>query len=198
MIQLLSTRQVHYSPPRIILRKFRAHSSRQLGDPVKSDLDMKQAKNIARIVLPLRNLAHNAVRTIDPEDELLILRVKTKKTEMFISYDERFTLISMQNVKPKPIWNCNKFCHASFWPTLIHSFAKKKEENIQGLEFFFISFAFHPFIASAVSNNPSVVASTHCAFHSYTRANHPKCTYESIRRKSSEKEWKLNLRFGCV
>lgn len=71
------------------------------GDPVKSDLDMKMAKNIARILLPLRNLANSAVRAIDPENELFILRVKTKKNETFISYDEKFTLILMQNVQSK-------------------------------------------------------------------------------------------------
>lgn len=72
-----------------------------LGDPVKSDLDLKTAKNIARIVLPLRNLANSSVRAIDPENELFILRLKTKKNETFISYDEKFTLILMQNVQSK-------------------------------------------------------------------------------------------------
>lgn len=59
------------------------------------------AKNIARIILPLRNLANSTVRTIDPEDELFILRVKTKKNETFITYDEKFTLINVQHVKSK-------------------------------------------------------------------------------------------------
>lgn len=75
----------------------------QSGFPVKSDLDMKTAKNIARIFLPLRNLTNSAVRAIDPEDELFILRVRTKKNETFISYDEKFTLISTQHVKSKSL-----------------------------------------------------------------------------------------------
>lgn len=73
----------------------------KLGEPVKSDLDLKTAKNIARIVLPLRNMANSTVRALDPENELIILRVKTKKNEIFISYDEKFTLILMQNVRSK-------------------------------------------------------------------------------------------------
>lgn len=59
------------------------------------------AKNVARIIMPLRTLANSSVRAIDPEDELFILRVKTKKNEYFISYDEKFTLISVQYVKSK-------------------------------------------------------------------------------------------------
>lgn len=73
----------------------------KLGDPIKSDLDLKTAKNIARIALPLRNLTNSCVRAIDPEDELFILRVKSRKNEIFISYDEKFTLILMQSVPSK-------------------------------------------------------------------------------------------------
>lgn len=75
----------------------------KLGEPVKSDLDFKTAKYIARLVLPLRNLANSVVRTLDPNDELFILRVKTKKNETFITYEEKFTLIAIQSVQTKRI-----------------------------------------------------------------------------------------------
>lgn len=67
---------------------------------MKTDLDVKVAKYLSHKILPLRDLTNSVIRAIDPTDELFALRIRTKKTEMFVSYDKKFTLISIQHMKP--------------------------------------------------------------------------------------------------
>lgn len=65
--------------------------------PVQHDVDFKAAKNIARTVIPLRDLAHSCVRILDPVDDIIFLRIKSNKEEIFVLCDESFTMISIQN-----------------------------------------------------------------------------------------------------
>lgn len=65
--------------------------------PIQHDVDFKAAKALARSIIPLRDLSRSVVRTLNPSDELLFLRIKTKKHEFFVSYNEHFTIISTQN-----------------------------------------------------------------------------------------------------
>lgn len=70
-----------------------------LGLPVRTDLDLKTAKIMARHILPIRDAARSAIRCIDPCDELVFLRIKTTKQECFVSYDEKFALLSIQKME---------------------------------------------------------------------------------------------------
>lgn len=68
------------------------------GLPVRSDTDLKSATVIARYMLPLRDLARSSLRDIDPKDDLVYFRIQTKLKEYFISFDEQYTLITIQKL----------------------------------------------------------------------------------------------------
>lgn len=67
-----------------------------LGEPIHYDPDLKVSKTIAKHIVPLTNLAKTVVRTIDPCDELIYFRIKSKKDEILIAHDDNFSIISIQ------------------------------------------------------------------------------------------------------
>lgn len=70
-----------------------------LGLPVQSDLDAKLSALITRQLIPLRELARSAVRTIDPSDDLICLRVSSDTKEYFLMWDENFLLTAIQKTE---------------------------------------------------------------------------------------------------
>lgn len=68
----------------------------EIGLPVQSDLDAKLSALITRQLVPLRQLARSVVRTIDPDDDLICLRVGSDAKEYFIMWDDQFLLASIQ------------------------------------------------------------------------------------------------------
>lgn len=67
------------------------------GIPLKTDLDNSNTLQYASLCKMLASVASNTVRDIDPENELTILRVKTRKNELMIAPWEDYLLIVIQN-----------------------------------------------------------------------------------------------------
>lgn len=67
------------------------------GIPLRTDLDNSNTLLHASLCKALVSMANNTVRDIDPENELTILRVKSKKNELIISPWEDYLLIVIQN-----------------------------------------------------------------------------------------------------
>lgn len=70
-----------------------------LGLPVQSDLDAKLSALITRLMIPLRELARSAIRTLDPNDELICLRVSSDAKEFFLMWDDQFLLTAIQKIE---------------------------------------------------------------------------------------------------
>lgn len=70
----------------------------KIGLPVQSDLDAKLSALITRQLVPLRQLARSVVRAIDPDDDLICLRVGSDAKEYFIMWDDQFLLASIQKI----------------------------------------------------------------------------------------------------
>lgn len=66
---------------------------------MQSDLDAKLSALITRQMIPLRSLARSVVRTIDPDDDLICLRVCSDAKEFFMMWDEDFLLASIQKIE---------------------------------------------------------------------------------------------------
>lgn len=66
---------------------------------MQSDLDMKLSALITRQLIPLRSLARSVVRTIDPDDDLICLRIGSETKEYFMMWDEDFMIASIQKIE---------------------------------------------------------------------------------------------------
>lgn len=69
-----------------------------LGLPVQSDLDIKLSTLITRQLVPLRLLARSIVRTLDPDDDLICLRIGSDTKEYFMMWDAQFLLVAIQKI----------------------------------------------------------------------------------------------------
>ena len=67
------------------------------GLPIKSDLDNSNTLLYATACRNLTSVANNTVRDIDPQNELLIVRVGSRKNELIIAPNEDYLLIVVQN-----------------------------------------------------------------------------------------------------
>jgi len=67
------------------------------GIPIRSDLDNSNTLLYASACKNLTMVANNTVRDIDPQNELLIVRVGSRKNEMIIAPNEDYLLIVVQN-----------------------------------------------------------------------------------------------------
>lgn len=65
---------------------------------MQSDLDAKLSALIVRQLIPLRELARSAVRTLDPSDDLICLRVSSDAKEYFLMWDDQFILTAIQKI----------------------------------------------------------------------------------------------------
>lgn len=86
-------------PRSIQIHLFLSLSKCSEGLPVQSDLDFKQSALITRQLIPLRALARSVVRTIDPDDDLICLRVASDNKEYFMMWDEDFMIASIQKIE---------------------------------------------------------------------------------------------------
>ena len=66
------------------------------GIPIKTDLDNANTLQYASACRNLTMLASNTVRDMDPQNELLIVRVSSRKNEMIIAPKEGYHLIVVQ------------------------------------------------------------------------------------------------------
>lgn len=66
--------------------------------PISSTMDNTTTTAYASQMSVLSAAARSACRDLDPSNEMMYLRVRTKKNEVCIAVDEEFTLITVQGV----------------------------------------------------------------------------------------------------
>lgn len=79
------------------------------GNPVRTTLEEQRSLEHAGMWTQLMQKSKYAVQNIDPEDDVLFLRVRTKQHETIVTPDEKLTYVVVQNpqdrisVKPQGI-----------------------------------------------------------------------------------------------
>ncbi|XP_018519578.1 dynein light chain roadblock-type 2 [Lates calcarifer] len=67
------------------------------GIPIRTNLDNSTAVQYAGLLRHLTMLARSTVRDIDPQNDLIVLRIRTKKYEIMVAPENGFLLIVIQN-----------------------------------------------------------------------------------------------------
>ena len=67
------------------------------GIPIRSTLENAVTVQYAGLVSQLVVKSRSAVRTLDPQNDLTFLRLRSKKHEIMISPDKEFTLVVIQD-----------------------------------------------------------------------------------------------------
>ena len=67
------------------------------GIPIRSTLDQSLSNNYAANIMSLAAKARSAVRTLDPQNDLTFLRIRSKKHEILVAPEKEFTLVVVQN-----------------------------------------------------------------------------------------------------
>lgn len=67
------------------------------GIPLRTDMDNSNTLQYATLCRTLSSMASSMVRDIDPENELVILRVKSRKNELIIAPYEDYLLVVIQD-----------------------------------------------------------------------------------------------------
>ena len=67
------------------------------GIPIRSNMSDSETENYAALVSQLAFKASGVVRTLDDNDELTFLRVRSKKHEIMIAPDKDYCLVVIQN-----------------------------------------------------------------------------------------------------
>ena len=65
--------------------------------PIRSTLDDKTSKLLSHDIMSLTARARSAVRTLDPQNDLTFLRIRSKKHEIMVAPHTDFLLIVIQN-----------------------------------------------------------------------------------------------------
>lgn len=65
--------------------------------PIRSTLDDKMSKLLAHDIMSLTMRARSAVRTLDPQNDLTFLRIRSKKHEILVAPEKDFHLVVVQN-----------------------------------------------------------------------------------------------------
>nr|XP_057931768.1 dynein light chain roadblock-type 2-like [Doryrhamphus excisus] len=66
------------------------------GIPIRSTFDISKAGKYVELLRHLTALAKGTVRDIDPEDELVVLRISTKNQEIMVGPENGYLLILIQ------------------------------------------------------------------------------------------------------
>lgn len=67
------------------------------GNTLKSTLDEEQTEQHATLIAQLSTKARSVIRTLDPQNDLTFLRLRSKKHEIMVAPDKDFMLIVIQN-----------------------------------------------------------------------------------------------------
>ena len=67
------------------------------GIPIRTDFDNSTTLQYANLCRILASMANGTVRDIDPQNELTILRVRSRRNELMIAPCEEYPLIVIQN-----------------------------------------------------------------------------------------------------
>jgi len=71
----------------------------ELGHPVKSTMDHNVSVKFVGVFQEIRGKLERGMEKIDPTDELLMMRVRTKKHEVMLTPDSKITFIVVQNAE---------------------------------------------------------------------------------------------------
>ncbi|XP_017864721.1 PREDICTED: dynein light chain roadblock-type 2 [Drosophila arizonae] len=69
----------------------------ELGHPVKSTMEFKSSVKFVGLFQELQGRIERGMEHIDPTDEFLMLRVRTKLDEVLLVPDSKITMIVVQN-----------------------------------------------------------------------------------------------------
>lgn len=67
--------------------------------PIDSSLDSTTTAALVPPVVTLATLARSACRDLDPSNEMIVLRIGTRRNEIIIARDEEFSIIAVQKRK---------------------------------------------------------------------------------------------------
>ncbi|XP_017049705.1 dynein light chain roadblock-type 1 [Drosophila ficusphila] len=67
------------------------------GHPVKSTMDLEEAVKFSGRFQEIRGKFERAMDKIDPSDELMMLRVRTRTNEVLLVPDSKITVLTVQN-----------------------------------------------------------------------------------------------------
>ncbi|XP_066138632.1 dynein light chain roadblock-type 2 [Euwallacea fornicatus] len=67
------------------------------GIPIKTTLDNTTTVQYAGLISSLADKARSVVRDLDPSNDLMFLRIRSKKHEIMVAPDKEFILIVVQN-----------------------------------------------------------------------------------------------------
>nr|XP_020467398.1 dynein light chain roadblock-type 2 isoform X2 [Monopterus albus] len=68
------------------------------GIPIRSSLDNSTSVQYAGLLRHLTTMARSTVRDIDPQNDLICLRMRSKKHEIMVAPENNFLLIIIQNL----------------------------------------------------------------------------------------------------
>ncbi|EDV36766.2 uncharacterized protein Dana_GF19782 [Drosophila ananassae] len=69
------------------------------GNPVKSTMDRDDAVQFSGLFQAIRGRLERGMAKIDPTDELLMLRVRTKTNEVLLVPDSKITVLVLQDAQ---------------------------------------------------------------------------------------------------
>lgn len=64
---------------------------------IKSTVEEPQSSDYARLITELCGKARHVVRDLDPTNDLMFLRIRSKRHEIMVAPDKDFTLIVIQD-----------------------------------------------------------------------------------------------------
>lgn len=67
------------------------------GVSIRSTLNTSETNKYGSLISSLTGLARSTVREMDPTNDLLFLRIRSKKHEIMVAPDREFLLIVIQN-----------------------------------------------------------------------------------------------------
>ena len=66
--------------------------------PIHSTVDGTMAVVLANSCRPIEQLSRNTIRDMDPTNDLILIRMRTKKSEIIIAPEEENLLVVIQNM----------------------------------------------------------------------------------------------------
>ncbi|CAF3909974.1 unnamed protein product, partial [Rotaria sp. Silwood1] len=67
-----------------------------IGITIRSSLDTSLTQQYAALIKSLSDKGRSTIREIDPTNELLFFRIRTKKYEILVAPDKEYTMIVLQ------------------------------------------------------------------------------------------------------
>lgn len=65
--------------------------------PIHSTVDGTTTMSLANLCKPIEHMSRSAIRSVDPTDDLVVIRLRTKKNEIIIAPEEENLLVVIQS-----------------------------------------------------------------------------------------------------